>query len=198
MSEDDDHPRNLQQLFDCIDQAAEENGRVSWSAIMDEVGRRSFGPLLLLAGLTVLAPIIGDLPGVPTLIGMVVLLIAVQLLIGRHNFWLPGFMLNRSVPKDKLHKALTWLKKPARYIDKLLQPRLSRLTSGPMVRVIAIVCLFISLAMPVMEFVPFSANLAGIALTAFGLALIARDGLLALIALVFTGLMMGVVVYNLV
>ncbi|KAA0693203.1 exopolysaccharide biosynthesis protein [Halopseudomonas laoshanensis] len=198
MSEDEDHPQNLQQLFDCIDQAAEENGRVSWSAIMDEVGRRSFGPLLLLAGLTVLAPIIGDLPGVPTLIGMVVLLIAVQLLLGRHNFWLPGFMLNRSVPKDKLHKALTWLKKPARFIDKLLSPRLAVLTRGPMVRVIAVVCLGIALAMPVMEIVPFSANLAGIALTAFGLALIARDGLLALIALVFTGLMMGVVVYNLV
>lgn len=198
MSEDEDHPQNLQQLFDCIDQAAEENGRVSWSAIMDEVGRRSFGPLLLLAGLTVLAPIIGDLPGVPTLIGMVVLLIAVQLLLGRHNFWLPGFMLNRSVPKDKLHKALTWLKKPARFIDKLLSPRLAVLTRGPMVRVIAVVCLGIALAMPVMEVVPFSANLAGIALTAFGLALIARDGLLALIALVFTGLMMGVVVYNLV
>lgn len=198
MSEDEDHPQNLQQLFDCIDQAAEENGRVSWSAIMDEVGRRSFGPLLLLAGLTVLAPIIGDLPGVPTLIGMVVLLIAVQLLLGRHNFWLPGFMLNRSVSKDKLHKALTWLKKPARFIDKLLSPRLAVLTRGPMVRVIAVVCLGIALAMPVMEIVPFSANLAGIALTAFGLALIARDGLLALIALVFTGLMMGVVVYNLV
>ncbi|MBQ0742922.1 MAG: exopolysaccharide biosynthesis protein [Pseudomonas sp.] len=197
MSEDEDHPQNLQQLFDCIDQAAEENGRVSWSAIMDEVGRRSFGPLLLLGGLTVLAPIIGDLPGVPTLIGMVVLLIAVQLLLGRHNFWLPGFMLNRSVPKDKLHKALTWLKKPARFIDKLLSPRLAVLTRGPMVRVIAVVCLGIALAMPVMEIVPFSANLAGIALTAFGLALIARDGLLALIALVFTGLMMGVVAYNL-
>lgn len=197
MSEDDDHPRNLQQLFDCIDQAEEEDGRVSWSAIMNEVGRRSFGPLLLLGGLTVLAPIIGDLPGVPTLIGMVVLLIAVQLLFGRQNFWLPGFMLNRSVSKDKLHKALTWLNKPTRFIDKLLRPRLLHVTSGPMVRVIAIVCLGIAVAMPVMEFVPFSANLAGIALTAFGLALIARDGLLALIAFVFTGLMMGVVAYNL-
>lgn len=197
MSEDDDHPQNLQQLFDCIDQAVEENGRVSWSAIMDEVGRRSFGPLLLLAGITVLAPVIGDLPGVPTLIGMVVLLIAVQLLIGRQNFWLPGFMLNRSVPKAKLHKALTWLKKPARFIDKLLRPRLGHATSGPMVRVIAVVCLGIALAMPVMEFVPFSANLAGIALTAFGLALIARDGLLAIIAFVFTGLTVALVVYNL-
>ena len=34
-----------------------------------------------------------------------------------------------------------------------------------------------------MEFVPFSATGAGAALTAFGLALIARDGLVTLIAL---------------
>jgi hypothetical protein len=44
----------------------------------------------------------------------------------------------------------------------------------------------ISLAMPVMEVIPFSASGAGAALTAFGLALIARDGLTALFALIFT------------
>jgi hypothetical protein len=37
-----------------------------------------------------------------------------------------------------------------------------------------------------MEVVPFSANLAGIILIAFGLALIAGDGLLALIGMVVT------------
>ena len=46
--------------------------------------------------------------------------------------------------------------------------------------------------MPVMEVVPFSANLAGIALTAFGLAVIAHDGLLALVA--FAATAAGVVV----
>jgi hypothetical protein len=42
--------------------------------------------------------------------------------------------------------------------------------------VIAIACLAIAAAMPPMEVVPFSANGAGAALTAFGLALIAHDG----------------------
>lgn len=48
-----------------------------------------------------------------------------------------------------------------------------------------------------MEFVPFSATGAGAALTAFGLALIAHDGLLALIAFLFTALTFGVVIYAL-
>lgn len=38
-----------------------------------------------------------------------------------------------------------------------------------------------------LEMIPFSANLAGLSLTSFGIALIARDGLLALISLAATG-----------
>ena len=38
-----------------------------------------------------------------------------------------------------------------------------------------------------MEFIPFSVTLAGAALSTFGLALIAHDGLVALCALLLTG-----------
>jgi hypothetical protein len=51
--------------------------------------------------------------------------------------------------------------------------------------------------MPVMEVIPFSVNLAGAALTAFGLSLIAHDGLLALCAFGITFLAFGVIVFNL-
>jgi hypothetical protein len=47
-----------------------------------------------------------------------------------------------------------------------------------------------------MEFVPFSANIAGAALTAFGLALIAHDGLLALLAFVLTAMIVALGVYH--
>jgi hypothetical protein len=47
---------------------------------------------------------------------------------------------------------------------------------------IASLCLLMSLAIPMMEFVPFSATGAGFALVAFGLALVACDGLIELIA----------------
>ena len=61
-------------------------------------------------------------------------------------------------------------------------------------RVIAAFCVLIALGMPPMEMIPFSANLAGAALAAFGLALIARDGVLALIAFAFTAIMAFVIV----
>ncbi|MGQ0751395.1 MAG: exopolysaccharide biosynthesis protein, partial [Betaproteobacteria bacterium] len=63
--------------------------------------------------------------------------------------------------------------------------------------VIAGVCVVIAGAMPVMEVVPFVANGAGAALTAFGLALVAHDGLLAILAFGFTALTLGFVLHGL-
>lgn len=51
---------NVEQLLDRIREAAQDENRVSWGAILEVVGRRSFGPLLLVTGLFTLAPIIGD------------------------------------------------------------------------------------------------------------------------------------------
>lgn len=190
-------PSNLKQILDLLDDADYEDGEASWREIMDAVGSRSFGPVLLIAGLITLAPVLGDIPGVPTMIGIFVLLVMGQLLIGRKHVWLPDFLLDRSIAEEKLHKALNWMKKPAGFIDRLLQPRLGFLVEGAMSYVIAVLCLGIALLMPVMELVPFSANLAGAALSAFGLALIARDGVLALIAMLVTASIVAVVVSSL-
>ncbi|NKE71660.1 exopolysaccharide biosynthesis protein [Candidatus Manganitrophus noduliformans] len=187
---------NLEQLLDRIEKAADDD-RVSLDAILDVVGRSSFGPLLLVAGLVTLAPIIGDIPGVPTIVAVFVLLTAGQLLFRREHIWLPRWLLKRSVARNKLCKALGWLRRPARFVDRLLRPRLTIFTQGAGIYAVAIGCIVIAAAMPVMELVPFSANGAGAALTAFGLSLIARDGLLALLAFLFTAATFGLAVYHL-
>lgn len=177
-------PRNLAHLLTRLARAAPDGNRVSVEAMIDVIGRRSFGPLILLAGLVTISPI-GDIPGVPTLIAVLVLLIASQLIWGRSSFWLPGWLL-RSVSKARFRKSVAWMKKPARLVDRVLRPRLGVFVHGVAIRLIAAVCLLIALAMPLMEFVPFTATGAGVALTTFGLALISDDGLMALCALVFT------------
>jgi hypothetical protein len=179
---------NIEELLDRIRAAAKDKKQVTVNALYKEVGDRSFGPLILLAGLVTLAPLLGDIPGVPTTVGLVVILVTSQMVIGRSHFWLPKFLLNRSVSSAKLRKALSWLQRPARFVDRLIGPRLVGLTGGAATRVIAGLCLLIGTAMPLMDFVPFTANIAGAALTAFGLSIIARDGLLAIGAFVFTAL----------
>lgn len=190
---------DLEELFDCIGEAAAQNPheKVSIDSIMDMIGRRSFGLLLLLAGLIILAPVIGDIPGVPSIMGMFIFLVAIQLLIGQEHFWLPNWLLQRAVPADKLIKAVEWLRKPAHYIDKLIRPRLPLFVNGIAKYLIAVVCILIALMLPFMEVIPFSANAGGLALVAFGLALIARDGLLALFSFILTGLTVWLIIANL-
>lgn len=178
-------PASLTEILDRIHAAAGADP-VTIDAVMEALGRRSFGPILLLAGLITLAPLLGDIPGVPTLMAVLVGLAARQLLCGRRVFWLPRWLLTRHAERATVQKGIAWLRRPARWLDALTRPRLTVLTRGMGVYFVAAICLLIALAMPPLELVPFSANGAGLALTAFGLALIGHDGLLALLAVTVT------------
>lgn len=188
---------NLNGLLDKIEEVAKEKEVVSIEVILDAIGRRSFGPLLLLAGIIVLAPLIGDIPGVPTTIGIFVFAISIQLLLGYEHFRLPKWMLNKSVKCEKVMKILKYLRPPGRFLDRWLQPRITILTEGPFLYVIAAICVLISLLLPLMEFIPFSANLGGGLLTILGLSMISRDGVLTLLAFVLIVSAVGVTVYYL-
>jgi len=184
-------PKKLEALLDQIQGIEGQSGSVFFEHILEVAGRRSFGTLLFITGIITLAPLIGDIPGVPTMMGAIVFLVSVQLLMQRKKLWLPQFLLKRSIDRGKLRRALEKLKTPIRYIDKLLRPRLTIFTKGVMVYVIALICLCTALLMPVMEFIPFSANIAGFTLTVYGLALLVNDGLLALLAYITLCVIIG-------
>lgn len=190
------NPEELEQLLKEINNSAEKTEQISLGDIMHLLGYRSFGPLLLIAGLITLAPLIGDIPGVPTTMGIFVFLIAIQLIFKRKHFWLPEWILKKSVKPQKIKKVINWIYKPARFLDRYLKPRLKIFGEGFAVYVIAAVSIIIAIFMPVMEFIPFSANIAGIALTALGLSVITRDGLLALISFGFTAAIIGLAAIN--
>lgn len=186
---------NLRQLLERIEKLADQKDEITLGLIVEAVGSRSFGPLLLLAGVIMTSPISG-VPGVPTSMAIVILLIAGQLLFRRGQFWLPDWILRRSVSSVRTYRILRFLRPLAGFVDRFLRPRLLALTEGVSIYVIAVACAVIAFAMPVMELVPFSVHAAGIAVMAFGLSLIARDGLLALVAFVVTACTCGLVVYN--
>jgi len=189
--------KSLEEMLDRIDESADNEGRVSLGRLVESVGNRSFGPLLLMVGVIMTSPLSG-MPGVPTTMGVLVLLIAGQLLFRRDNFWLPRWVLRRSIAQSKIHKAVKWLRPAARFIDRWLRPRLPAFIKGFSIYLISLVCAVIAAVMPMMELVPFSAHGAGVALTAFGLALISRDGLLALLAFLVTALTFGLVLYQMI
>jgi hypothetical protein len=169
--------------LDRIAEAADDEDRISLEEILGALEAVSFGSLLLVAGVVTLVPIVGDIPGVPTTMGIFVILGSAQLLIGRESMWLPRWLRERAVKGSTVEKALRWLRPVARTIDRVLRPRLDVFVQGAATYVIAVITLLVGAMMPLMEFVPFSANAAGVVLTTFGLALMVRDGLLALVTL---------------
>lgn len=177
---------NIGQMLDVIEECITKDEDVSLGDVMDSVGHRSFGPLLLLAGLVMAAPGVGDIPGMPTAIGLFVSIVAGQIIIRRGYLWLPAWLLERKLSDKTVCKAIGRLRTPAKYVDRVIKPRLTGLTYNRGAYGIALACLAIALATPAMEVVLFSANAAGVALAAFGLSLIAHDGLMALFAYLFT------------
>lgn len=183
MSEKKKPPENLNELLDRLEEAAEKMDHVTMADLMESVGRRSFGPLLVLVGVVAVAPGVGDIPGVATLMGLLILMVSVQLLFGRKDFWLPQWLLKRHAKSGKVRKMARskWLRKPAAWVDKAVTKRLAVFTGPKATYAIAIATTIMALMLPITEFVPFSTNVLSLALIAYGLSMIANDGLMALV-----------------
>lgn len=185
-----DHPaRDLEDLLAQIATAAHhDQAVVTVGDILEAVGTRSFAPLLMLTGTLLVSPLSG-IPLFPTTMALVVLLVSVQMLVGRRHFWLPRWLLRRNLRRQSLLRGLDWLQAPCAFIDRYLQPRLACLLGRSSQALIALLCLLIVVMMPIMELIPFSSSIAGVALCAFGLALVALDGLMVLLGYAVIALM---------
>jgi hypothetical protein len=192
---------SLDELLDHLNRSARdgtaEDRKVSLGNVLDAVGRHSFAPLLMVAGLIMFAPGPADIPGVPVVIGLFVILVSAQLVMRREHVWVPRWMERRKLKPQTIEKMTGWLRRPAGWIDRVTKTRWTWLIDHAGVTTIAVACILIALATPVLEFVPFSANLAGAAITTFSLALLTRDGLLAALAMLFSFATAGIVIYQL-
>jgi hypothetical protein len=164
---------------------ADGNGRVSVELVMQTLGPRSFGPLLMVPGLIGASPI-GAIPGLPGVMAFIVFLVSAQILIGMDHAWLPGFLLRRSISAEKLEKGCEKLAKIARFVDRFVWPRFSFFTRGPFFYLIALLCLLVAVVTPIIELVPLAGIVPNAAIAAFGLSLTAHDGVWAIIATLFT------------
>lgn len=152
------------------------------------LGKRSFGIALVLFGLPNLLPI----PGLPILCGVVIGVIAFQMLMGRESLALPGWLGRRRVNRRDLSRVLERSEPTLRRLERVMRPRLAILTGAGAQQVLGGILLLLALAL--MAPIPFFGGIPpGIAVTLFGLALTERDGVFViagsiatLVALFFT------------
>ena len=143
--------------------------------MLNAVGRRSYGPVLLLLGFISISPLT-IIPGANWLVALIILVISGQILIGMRYPWVPARLLKFEFRRGDLLKGVEMSEGHVRRIDAVLRPRLTFLTDPPFAQAIALVCIAAALVSFPLGFVPFGPVLPGIAVLLFGLGLTARDG----------------------
>lgn len=179
-----DATAGVETVTDVLHQAREAGGSdtVEVSDLVAALGKTSFGALLLVPGLIIVSPLSG-IPGLPTVGGITIALIAAQMVFGRRSLWLPAWILRRRMRKTVFDRAVDWLLGPARFVDRITRPRLGILVKPPFSIIPEALCMVCGLMMPVLELVPFSSTILATAVTFFAISLLVRDGLLAVIGI---------------
>lgn len=177
-----DQPDDVNEVLHRVEDAGDDR-EVSVGDIVQEIGNTAFGPLLLVPALILVTPASG-IPGLPTVGSLLISLIAVQILLGRESLWLPGFLRRREMKKSRLDRAISFLRRPAGFIDRFTSERLVILTRWPWIALPAALCTLMVLVAPAFETVPFSVSIAGFAVALFALGMVARDGIMILLGLV--------------
>ena len=186
MTEGDVHPpRSMDDVLNILVTSTE--GRlIRVEQVLQSLGIRSFGPLLLLTSLIELFPLIGFIPGAYVVVALVVILLAGQLLIGRPHPWLPSRFRDFAIDRKTLVRSVNRLRPWAVRIDRVVFPRLTFLLRPPFVQIIALICILMALLFFPLALIPSSEKLLSVPIFFFGLALTTNDGLVALIGIAVT------------
>ncbi len=176
---------SLGALLDSLSALAERD-RVMLGTVVAAFEDRSSGVLVTLFGLIASIPVIGAIPGISVATALLVLTTLAQELRGRRGLSLPGPVARLSLRGSALDRGVSRTRRPVAWIDRHLGRRLTALVETRPARAALKLCTAgLALSMFPLALVPGGVTPAAYGITAFGLALIARDGLLALAGYAF-------------
>jgi hypothetical protein len=149
--------------------------------ILSLAGERIFGFLFVILALPSALPV--PAPGYSIPFGIVMLLLAAQLIAGSKRPWLPEGMMNHTIKLEKVQgfvkAGIPWLKK----IEAIARPRLSYICTslpGRVVIGVAIALMSISMMIPI----PGTNTLPAMGIFVTGFGLVEDDGAISLGGLV--------------
>lgn len=174
---------------------ATEDDEVRIGDILAEFGSASFPPVLLAVSLLLVSPLSG-VPLFSSIIGIVILLIAGQGMIGRKHIWLPQRLKAWKLNTRRSDRILDRARRMAAWLDRGTESRWAALVSPPASRVLYAICAMSGLILPLLEFIPLSSSLIGVAIALMSTGLLARDGLIAVLGLVALGLAATIPVFT--
>lgn len=157
-----------------------ETERITIGDILDALDARAFGLATLIFSIPSIIPMP---PGVPTVVGIALLIVSVQMVLGRHELWLPGFLSKRSFSRPALVSAMEKFAPRLEAIEKIASPRLMFLTGRVGTVLIGLVVLFMALVL-ILPLPPGGNFPPALACAVLGMGLAERDGVIVLVGLV--------------
>ena len=178
-----------ERTSDVLRELAEGEGeRITFREILLRLRHRAFGFTLLIFALPCCLPMP---PGIPTVCGIALVIIALNLIAARQRLWLPGAIADKSVARADVARMVTRLVPQLERLEKFCKPRLAIVTDSVGKILIGIVILALGLIMILP--IPFLGTMPpGFAATVIAIGMTERDGLIVLIGSVVSAIAIAV------
>jgi hypothetical protein len=160
-------------LANLLMSASADQVTIGW--IIAQLGERSFGLFLLILAA------IGVAPGLSAFVGVLLLIPAVQMILGRSYPTIPRFLAERQVPVAKLRSGIAKTTPLLRWLEKLIRPRWPTGIKTTK-HIVGVIMLLLSISM--IGPVPFSQVIPALTMMLMALAYLEEDGLVLAIATV--------------
>lgn len=179
-----------QKLSDILlDICDDEDPTVTVGEIVHRFGRRAFGALFFFFSAPNWLPLP---PGSSTFLALPLVLLTPQMAVGIQGPWLPRFIDDREMKRADLAKTIRRLVPMLQRIERVSRPRLTFMFGSVGDRLIGLTCF--ALALVLLLPIPLGNMAPAAAIAAFGLAMVQRDGVLALIGYATTALSAGLLI----
>jgi len=159
-----------------------ESERVTIAEILDALDNRAFGLATLLFAIPSIIPMP---PGVPTVVGIALLIVSLQMVMGRQELWLPKILSKQGFSRKSLVSGFEKIKPQLEFIEKFAKPRMLALTGKIATVLIGVVILVMAIVL-ILPLPPGGNFPPALACAVLGMALVERDGIIVLIGLVVT------------
>ncbi|MEI8145920.1 MAG: exopolysaccharide biosynthesis protein [Alphaproteobacteria bacterium] len=149
---------------------------VTVGELLSALGARAFGLTLILFGLPNLLPV----PGLPILTGLVLALLALQILLGRNTLWLPSRLAAAQISRPTLANLVSRALPLIERAERFCRPRFA-IAAGPTARrVVGGTVLLLAILLVIVP-IPWIGSLPqGLSICALGLGLAERDGIVVI------------------
>ena len=124
--------------------ASQPGERLTVRQIMSVLQDRAFALLIVLLGLPNCLPMP---PPIPLVCGLLLALVAIQIVFGREAPWLPRQLLNRSVARTDVERAVGRAMPAFRRLERISRPRMTFLDTPLVMRLMGAVLLVLALGL---------------------------------------------------